>query len=1206
MLTFEQEGFAIVHYQLFSIPAPNDLGATGPSIVPGSPVIPNATDDNLNIFYKVESKLRERGILVHVDVEEQELWLFYPSSQESSCKPAAGQKAERYMLETCGVSLQCVCPRSVVNRSTNDVTLAGVFTSEIDASTLLDLPPAAAPAAVSTNPSLGGVKDINKQVWEANASLGQPAEGKAPHSHMPLSMDDNEFSSIDIYELLISAVLAMFSYHLARYHDYLPLNARTFLSPAVLMSISHDFSDFDEPSEQPERSTLITLDVRLTDIGTLIIISSVASSGITRLQSRFRDDNSWLQPARTELRLSPGGHIAKSRGPPASDTDNMPVESTPRSEAPDVDVPPRETLLEDTWKLRVEGWLAAKGIYLSDPTPWSWVTVLTASDLPPVAENGLLSQQKDRSDELHILWPRELCYTLDNTQIDCLDTGADRPQVSDEDSGMHDPLSFAEGWFKSKPLRDDQLEAARSTRQNDELLARQSNASETAILDDNSMDEPYIRVVNYLDLHAAGTIYPTPPDGAHTQGGTGAHISNEIGSTPGNGDVGHFYRSASLGANNEHEVARSIQVDGEIYESAERRRSDASQIAMLSAAYDASNADMFGDMDGDMFGTSGITEADFSFFDEPDLMDARDQITNANDPTDHAGPSSQVDLATHSALEGPVGKFPNSSHSDPGPHDTFSGPTPSISMDTFEHNANDTTHKYPMDQEAPLSIEDDIELNPGTPVITNSAGERTGEVGDPSFLSPLLSPVSVRNKLLPALNDSIVTQAGSQLAVSHEESRHCTDGAKSHEGVFGRVSFAGAVESSDRKYSDYGRFASTLQEDVAHQGSRSRMSDIPSIGFPSSTRKQSQASGVDCVSNPSVQGEDTALDSDLVSESEEGKTESVSGPQVSTTDDTDHNASGEDTSVIAGVKRKRVPSDGENAPVEVAPPETIRQPPIYENDAQIQLPSLSRFLPSASASPLARSEPHTGKDMRKSVGLSDDDYIRVAQILTDQVVSSSLSCYGRVSTPKNGISHSPTALAVKEEHGTFGEVVESIFPTSSLCDLETYAAMEETSWESPTNVRILNRQPRWAKTGGDGSGGLGCRITRLNAPHIRVQRAEMPLEVLPPALQFWETLGFGPVNGIKDVRAFCICPPMQGLEDAVDSFLEGLGSAYESCKLGSHTRGDYPENHSPGLIPMAGGEANPSLDSTMKRIAAACEKLGKCTSHVVCNRLTPT
>lgn len=1083
------------------------------------------------------------------------------------------------------------------DRFTDGWALVGAFTDSIAASTLVEVSPAAGPAAVNTNASLSVVKDANKQAWEANSALGQVTEGKALNLGTQPSMGENHLVSIDIYELFISAVLAMVSYHLARFHNHLPLNSRTLLSPAAVMSVSPNSSDFDESSEPRQASTMVTLDVRLTDAGTLILISSTASSGASRLRPTAWNDNGSLEPGRLDLRLSPGGQIVKLAGSTASATGVMRAEAAAPFERPDVDMQIPETRLEDAWKSRVQGWLAGKGIYLQHPTARDWVQVLTASSRAPTRDNEV-SPQEDRSGDLQFLWPRELCYTLAEAQSNCLDTGVEHLQVSDQESGLHDPLGFAEDWFKSKSIRDDQLEAARSTRQIDELLAQQSRASETAILDHNSMDEPYIRAVNYLDLHAAGTIYPTPPDGTHIQGSTGPHISNEIGLTPENGEVAHFDQGASLGANNEHGSARPLQVNEGVYETGERRRSDASQLAMLSAGYDASNGDMFGDMDGDMFGTSGITEADFSFFDEPDLEDTGDQTFDSMDPTSRADPSSHLGLACQSV---PEGDFATLTGGNPGSHDMLSGLTPSIGMQTFEHNADGLTHKYLTEQEEPLPMEADVELNQGTP-ITNGAGDGAGDVEGPGFPSPPLSPISVRNKLLPRLEDSLVAQARSHIAVVDEASRHHTNGARFEEGVFGRVAFARTVDFSDGKYGDDGRFSGKVAEGVAHQNGQSRKSDIPSIGFPSSARSHSQANDVDSVSNLSIQNDDVGLDSDNSSELGEAPTEAAFRTHLSSLEDTDDKDLSKDTSAVAGVKRKRDSLDCKDTLVEEASP-LIRQLSINNDKAQIELPSLSCFVPSASALPLKPTEPYNSKDTRKAVGLSDEDYIRVAQILTDQVVSSSLSTYQLSPTLRDGIPSIPTAQAGKDEQATMTEVIGSIFCGSSLCDLETYAAIEETTWESPSNMRSLNKHPRSTKTN-DGPGGLGSHIFRLNAPHIRVQRADTPLEVLSPALPFWETLGFGPVNGTKDVRAFCICPSIQGLDDAADAFLEGLGSAYESCKFGSHTRGYYPNSPSPGLVPIAGGEANSSLESHVERIVAACEELGETTSPVRRNRLT--
>ena len=1053
----------------------------------------------------------------------------------------------------------------------------------------MDLPSAVPPEPVSAKVNSRAVKEINQQIWKANASLDVRTEEKAMED-VQLSTGDDEFSTVDLYEIFTSAVLAMFSFHLRKYHDYIPLNSRTLLSPAAIMSTTPGSSDFDGSSEHCGDSALVTLHVRLTNLGTLIVAFSVTSSEFHRLKTR--DDNGWLRLACTEVTLAPGGQRAIYKGSAASNAGTTLPERPTGSERTCARVQSRETLVEGRWKARVQSWLAGQGIQLHETRDPLWLHVQIQSSSAAYAEDGILATEmnSDRSEALQVLWPSELCYTRVDTPPNYPNAGPDRSQALTEDA---DPLSFAEDWFKSKSIRDNQLEAARSARRDYELLARHSKISETAMLDENSMDEPYIRVVNYLDLHAAGTVYPTPPDGTHAQGITGAHSSNEIGLTPDNGDVGNLDPSASVG------VTKSARVDEGGSDSDERRRSDASQIAMLSAAYDASNVDMFVDMDGDMFGTSGVTEADFSFFDGPDLDDSGDRLFSSVDATSRLDPSSLVDSVAQPA---PGADFPTllaRESKSPSHH----GPSPGIAMERYGQTAESVDYAHLVYQEAALSIEADIDAKQDIPSIMNRADKGNGDAEGHGFPSPPLSPLSVRKKLLPKLEDPLSN--GLDFTANKTIAKENTGNLDVQEGVFGRVTFASAIDSSDQKYRPEGHFSKVLQDfqDNAHRESRARESHIPSIGFPTS-RRTSRADAAASISNTSIQDEGSDLDSDAVSEYDKGQGGSVFGSEVSNNGDVDYMALAEHPSLIAGVKRKRDSSSGDPS-VGVVTPRKIHQPLISGCETQIRLPSLSRFLPSPSARPMARLGPHLGKDMRKAVGLSDDDYIRVAQILTDQVISSSLRFYGHLTTLNNRVRQSPLMSAGNVDRATIGEVVRSIFPTSSPCDLESYAAIEETISEPPTNTRAINKPHRRAKTGGERPGSPEGDIFRLSPPHVRVQRAETPLEVLTPALPFWETLGLGPVNGAKDVRAFCICPPMQGLEDAAESFLEGLGSAYESCKLGSHTRGGYLGNSRVGVVPIAADDAHTSLEDTMEKIIAACEELGNATSHLLSARLTP-
>ncbi len=110
LLTAEQDGFATVHYQLFSLPQAGQAALSEAANTPQGVVCSTASGPaptNSDIFWKAESRLRERGALVHVDTEEQELWLFQQPCQKLANIPRSGPEAETEMLQSCGVALQC-------------------------------------------------------------------------------------------------------------------------------------------------------------------------------------------------------------------------------------------------------------------------------------------------------------------------------------------------------------------------------------------------------------------------------------------------------------------------------------------------------------------------------------------------------------------------------------------------------------------------------------------------------------------------------------------------------------------------------------------------------------------------------------------------------------------------------------------------------------------------------------------------------------------------------------------------------------------------------------------------------------------------------------------------------------------------------------------------------------------------------------------
>jgi mediator of RNA polymerase II transcription subunit 13, fungi type len=123
-------------------------------------------------------------------------------------------------------------------------------------------------------------------------------------------------------------------------------------------------------------------------------------------------------------------------------------------------------------------------------------------------------------------------------------------------------------------------------------------------------------------------------------------------------------------------------------------------------------------------------------------------------------------------------------------------------------------------------------------------------------------------------------------------------------------------------------------------------------------------------------------------------------------------------------------------------------------------------------------------------------------------------------------------------------------------------------------------------------------LFRLPTPLVRIRRNDALWDVLPPAINFWNTLGLAPSSGPKNVAAYAICPVISGTQDALSAFITELGLSYESCKLGSHSRGDAVSDSVDSLIPWslaesAVGDSFEVLDSILATLGADLFRLSK-------------
>ena len=78
-------------------------------------------------------------------------------------------------------------------------------------------------------------------------------------------------------------------------------------------------------------------------------------------------------------------------------------------------------------------------------------------------------------------------------------------------------------------------------------------------------------------------------------------------------------------------------------------------------------------------------------------------------------------------------------------------------------------------------------------------------------------------------------------------------------------------------------------------------------------------------------------------------------------------------------------------------------------------------------------------------------------------------------------------------------------------------------------------------------------LFRLDEPMFSIRRMNTKVDILPPALDFWEDLGLEPLSAHKDVVALAIAHfPQEHLYQPMKTFLAQMLDAYQTCNLGLH------------------------------------------------------
>ncbi|KAI9376579.1 mediator complex subunit 13 C-terminal-domain-containing protein [Aspergillus egyptiacus] len=601
------------------------------------------------------------------------------------------------------------------------------------------------------------VKSLRSDLQTTSAN-SPAASQRAQSGSVPPRRVDNSGGSAAIYASFISAVTAALSLQIVRQNGAIPLGPRTLFN-SVESTPEEDYGLIN--GGPTSISALTSLQIQLTSVGKLTVaLQTIAQCGLTRLSQPGADPSelSHLPPG-TDIWLAPAGSIARLVARYSGG--NNPTPCISRLEGVDDD---RARIKR--WESVTLEWLSYFGLPIDSITEDGWVEVEVWE--PFYAKlSGAVARTKEENSPLplkRILWPSIYCFRRAKSTVSEVTERKEEPLPFD-----CDPLGFAENWcFKEIPqspevnVKPGFQQEEQQTKVHGALSPGSNNFLEGI--------ESLSRASLYPDLQAASLVYPTPPDGT-----TGVGV-NPV-----------FAEDSDHGSALVRDQAKNYEAH-----SSTKGRSDtdvtmgfgpSAGLAVGSGLYDTNgDDDLFGDMDETDFGTKGITDEDFNFFDDPDF----DPTGNRANVTDMQPSPDLVDaekLKTDEFLEPKV----------PFSHD--------VVVDA-EHALRSGREELPKSP-----------LNPH--ISDNNALILLPRQDQIQPVSPPLSPVEVKKILLP---DSIIS------ARPVRKSAYTPS-------YYNPVAFKDNLSTWDKKYGADGKFSFASAGTVL-AGDSHTSGGIPTIGLP--------------------------------------------------------------------------------------------------------------------------------------------------------------------------------------------------------------------------------------------------------------------------------------------------------------------------------------------------------------------------------------
>ncbi|THW56190.1 hypothetical protein D6D20_08908 [Aureobasidium pullulans] len=518
---------------------------------------------------------------------------------------------------------------------------------------------------------------------------------------------------------------------------------------------------------------LLSLRAQMTSQGTLALLPHASNTGLSTASEKDG----------TNIILAPSGTpatIASSLSDLALNDDAPPYQA--RREAR---MRLSRRAKDDSWKDNATTKLRQSSL----PHDESWLRVSLRSSTS--------------SEQVECLWPGPLCLEIPSRQSPPSIHDTDSMQWFDSKNPYDDPLNTAESWFLGQEERAD-LEKKTLQAEKDKTAVA-NNPPDEPISDHLSVTSPvYSRSIQ--DQISVNGIYPTPPDA----------VPPIICADPSIPSV--------IVSDNPIEALPGLPEDNPDQDQDQdmRRNSNTSDVDIDTEHYrKGSTDDLFNDVDEEMFGNPDVTDADFSFFDNPGGLHAMPAM-----PTISGPPEDMTDV--------------------------LPDPTPKPEPDMY--------HPPPIQ----LEPEENIPEEPVKIQDKQDSDIKVEEVPEEIASTPPLSPLKIKERLLPS-----------------GEGEANVIGLR-RDSTFLPVVFKGDVTNFDAKYRTLGKFDSKLTKKTEN-ANRSNSIALPEKPFrtrmvkPLSQRRATVAVTKFTPRDDDISYQDSELETSQESDSDSDSISSVEG-----------------------------------------------------------------------------------------------------------------------------------------------------------------------------------------------------------------------------------------------------------------------------------------------------------------------------------------